>query len=87
MTYKTRGCNFKDAPFRKYVSRCQDASSIPKIYTPQVVLAIRTWAVWNGNKVVGIGLVVVTLVNLVLQCTSTVKPSRIIECAFAFISK
>jgi len=34
----------------------------------EVVLAIRTWAVWRTNKFIGIGLAVMTLLDLVLQC-------------------
>jgi hypothetical protein len=33
-----------------------------------VVLAIRTWAVWNLNKVVGVGLIALMLAYLVIQC-------------------
>jgi len=32
------------------------------------ILAVRTWVVWNVNKVVGVGLLVLMLVNAVLQC-------------------
>jgi len=34
----------------------------------ETVQAIRTWAVWYGNKGIGIGLAVLTLGNLGLQC-------------------
>jgi len=34
----------------------------------EVVLAIRTWAVWRTDTFIGIGLAAMTIVNLVVQC-------------------
>jgi len=34
----------------------------------EIILAIRTWAVWNRNKLVGVGLTALIIASLVLQC-------------------
>jgi len=39
-----------------------------KVSFAEVILALRTWAVWHQNKVVGVVLVVLMLVNMAVQC-------------------
>jgi len=39
-----------------------------KMFLAEVVLAIRTWAVWHRNRAVGIGLAALTIGNLITQC-------------------
>jgi len=38
------------------------------IFFSEVILAIRTWAVWRQNTLVGIGLAVLTVAHLVVEC-------------------
>jgi len=44
---------------------------ILQIFFSEVILSIRTWAIWNRNKVVGIGLAAITITHLVFQCILT----------------
>ena len=34
----------------------------------EVILGIRTWAVWNRNKLIGVGLAILIIAVFVLQC-------------------
>lgn len=47
-----------------------------KIFLAEVILAIRTWAIWHGNKTVGFGLAAITLGNLIAQCIFTADNTR-----------
>jgi len=38
------------------------------VFFSEVALTIRTWAMWNRNQVVGIGLLAFTLASIVVQC-------------------
>ena len=51
---------------------------------PKVILAVRTWAVWRRNKIVGAGLAAITLGNLVAQSIFTTDTVRamILSCTF-----
>jgi len=44
---------------------------IVQSFFSQAVLSIRTWAVWNRNKAVGIGLVTLTIVQVISQSILT----------------
>jgi len=46
----------------------------------EAVLAIRTWAMWCRNRVVGIVLAVLTLANLIVQCIIMTDLIRSIKC-------
>ena len=39
----------------------------------QVILAIRTWAVWGRNKIIGAGLAVLTFAYFCTQCTLVIR--------------
>jgi len=38
------------------------------IFVSEVILAVRTWAVWRQNKFIGFGLSALTIAHLVVQC-------------------
>jgi hypothetical protein len=52
----------------------------------QVILSIRTWAIWNRSKTVGILLVVSNLAGLVLQFVLLPRFIRAFECTLTSIS-
>jgi len=39
-----------------------------QLFFSETILSIRTWAIWYGNKAVGVGLTVIMITHLVLQC-------------------
>jgi hypothetical protein len=48
----------------------------------EVVLCIRTWAVWNKSRIIGIGLAILILGDLIVQCFLVNKFVVSMECAF-----
>ena len=49
----------------------------------EVILSMRTWAVWNRNKVVGILLAVSIIASAVAECILLNNFVQELECAFA----
>jgi len=41
---------------------------ILKLILAEVILAVRTWAIWRRNRIVGVSLAALTIANLVVQC-------------------
>ena len=56
-----------------------------KLYDFEAILAIRTWAVWNRSKSIGIGLVALLIASLVLQCIFAHIFVLSIECMSVYI--
>ena len=48
----------------------------------EVVVGIRTWAVWNRRRIIGIIIVVLFIVNVVWSCIRSHAFYRSVQCAF-----
>jgi len=51
-----------------------------QLFLTDVVIAIRTWAVWNKHRIVGVVLVALSLGNLVFSCVKTSRFLATVEC-------
>jgi len=78
--------NFSDSMFQELsVETCKIMYilvawfMVIQIALSEVVLCVRTWAVWNRNKAVGIGLVVVILGLLVFECIALKTPYHVVK--------
>ena len=65
---KIRAFGNPSLSFRRLVPLCQDPVRPKDFHIFEVVLCIRTWAIWRRNKVIGAGLVALLIASLVLEC-------------------
>jgi len=54
--------------FRVDVNLCKSGCLIIEIFLSEVVLSIRTWAVWGRNRIIGVGLGALVIAHFCVQC-------------------
>jgi hypothetical protein len=54
----------------------------PRISPLKVILCVMTWAIWRQSKFIGIGLVLMTMTYLALQCVMANKAALSFSCEF-----